>query len=295
LGIVSLISLWLARSILLPLEAMRRAAAGIAGGDLSQRVVTGRNDELGELAGAFNSMTGRLQHTLQQQRDFVANASHELRTPLTTIRLRVEALLGGARNDPVMANRFLDEIDSELERLNRLVDELLSLSRAEAGAEVLRKERVNLSRLLSRAVASFEPRAQAAGITLSLDAAPEVPAVAASPAHIRQVIDNLLDNALKYSAGGGVIAISCRGVEDRVVVAVTDTGQGIPARDLPHVFERFYRADRARSRGSRARGSGLGLSIVRSVISAHGGEVSIDSQEGKGTSVRFTLPVWAST
>jgi two-component system sensor histidine kinase BaeS len=154
-------------------------------------------------------------------------------------------------------------------------------------------EKVDLPLLLGEAMATFWPRAEAGGVTLTMDAAPQLPEVKASPPHVRQVIDNLLDNALKYSSSGGLVTVSCRPANEQVIVSVTDTGQGIPSKDLPHVFERFYRSDRSRSRASAEEGTGgLGLAIVRSIVNAHGGQVSIDSQEGKGTTVRITLPVY---
>jgi two-component system sensor histidine kinase VicK len=219
-----------------------------------------------------------------------------LRTPLTTIKLRVEALLGGARHDPAIADRFLHEIEGEVDRLSRLTDDLLTLSQVEVSAETLKMERLDLPDLLYQSIAAFRPHAEAAQITLAMDVGPGLPTVHASPSQIRQVIDNLLDNALKHSSGGDVVTVSCRPVNGQVAVFVTDTGQGIPARDLPYVFDRFYRVDKSRSRVGHSNGTGgLGLSIVRSVVTAHGGQVSIDSQEGKGTTVRFTLPVYGKT
>jgi len=288
-----LVSLWLAKGILEPVRALQQAAGRMAAGDLGQRISIDRGDELGRLGQFFNLLAARLQRLIEQQEDFVANASHELRTPLTTIKLRVEALLGGARHDPAIAERFLSEIESELDRLSHLIDDLLTLSQVEVGLETLKMEKVDLPLLLGEAMATFWPRAEAGGVTLTMDAPPQLPPAKASPPQIRQVIDNLLDNALKHSSSGGVVSISCRPSNGQVIVSVTDTGQGIPAADLPHVFERFYRADRSRSRASGSGSTGgLGLSIVRSIVTAHGGEVSIDSQVGKGTTVRFTLPVY---
>jgi signal transduction histidine kinase len=263
----------------------------MAAGDLDQRIYANGSDELGQLGQAFSRMAERLQHMMDQQRNFVANASHELRTPLTTIKLRIEALQGGARHDPTIAERFMVEIGGEINRLSHLIDNLLALSDAEAGLSTWEMEPLDLKSLLSQSVTAFSPQAETGGITLTMDTAPQLPAVKASAHQIRQVVDNLLDNALKYSSPGDVITVSCRPAKESVVVSVTDTGQGIPANDLSRVFDRFYRADKARSRLEAPSGTGLGLSIVRSVVEAHGGEVSIDSQEGKGTSVRFTLPI----
>jgi signal transduction histidine kinase len=289
-----LVSLWLAGSILGPVKALQQAAGRMAAGNLEQRIPVTRNDELGQLSQAFNLMAARLQRLIEQQEDFVANASHELRTPLTTIKLRVEALMGGARRDPAIADRFLAEIQSEVDRLARLSDDLLALAHVEAGLDTLRMEKVELPFLLNEAMITFRPRAEAGHITLTMEAVPQLPAVKASRPQIRQVIDNLLDNALKYSSSGDVVTVSCRQLNGQVAVSVTDTGQGIPTADLPHVFDRFFRVDKAHSRSSGILGTGgLGLSIVRSVVTAHGGQVSIDSQEGKGTTVRFTLPVHA--
>jgi two-component system OmpR family sensor kinase len=295
LTIAVVVSLWLAKSILEPIRLLQQAAGHMAAGNLEQRIKIDRNDELGKLGQSFNLVAARLQRLIEQQEDFVANASHELRTPLTTIKLRVEALLGGARHDPAIAERFLSEMESELDRLSHLIDDLLTLSQVEVGLDTLNKEKVDLPLLLGEAMATFWPRAEAVGVTLTMDAPPQLPPVKASPPHIRQVIDNLLDNALKYSSSGGLVTVSCRPANGHIVVSVTDAGQGIPAEDLPHVFERFYRSDLSRSRPSGSgRTGGLGLAIVRSIVTAHGGDVSINSQEGKGTTVRFTLPVYAS-
>jgi signal transduction histidine kinase len=284
-------SLWLAKGILEPIRALRQAAVNMAAGDLDQRIYANGSDELGQLGQAFSRMAERLQHMMDQQRNFVANASHELRTPLTTIKLRIEALQGGARHDPTIAERFMVEIGGEISRLSHLIDNLLALSDAEAGLSTWEMERLDLKSLLSQSVTAFSPQAETIGITLTMDTEPQLPAVKASAHQIRQVVDNLLDNALKYSSPGDVITVSCRPAKEGVMVSVTDTGQGIPADNLSRVFDRFYRADKARSRLEGPSGTGLGLSIVRSVVEAHGGEVFIDSQEGKGTSVRFTLPI----
>jgi two-component system OmpR family sensor kinase len=287
-----IVSLWLAKGILEPVRVLQQAAGRMAAGNLEQRISIERNDELGGLAQAFNLMAARLQRLVEQQEDFVANASHELRTPLTTIKLRVEALLGGARHDPAIAERFLSEMESELDRLSHLIDDLLTLSQVEVGLDTLKMEKIDLPLLLGEAMATFWPRAEAVGVALTMDAPPQLPPVKASLPQIRQVIDNLLDNALKYSSSDGLVTVSCRPLNGHIAVSVTDTGQGIPAEDLPHVFERFYRSDRSRSRSSGPGGAGgLGLAIVRSIVTAHGGQVSINSQEGKGTTVRFTLPV----
>jgi two-component system sensor histidine kinase VicK len=258
----------------------------MAAGDLDQDIANAGGDETDDVVRALEAMAVRMQDLVQQQKDFIANASHQLRTPLTTIKLRVEALVGGARNDEAVASRFLTEIEGEVDRLSHLVDELLTLSRVEAGIETLKMERVNLGLVLGQTVVAFHPRAEAAGVTLTLDTAPGLPAARASASHVRQVMDNLLDNALKHTPAGGLVTVSCRLVNGLLAVLVTDTGQGIPAQDLPHVFDRFYRGRST----SRAAGSGLGLAIVRSIIEAHRGEVTLESQEGKGTSVRFTLP-----
>lgn len=294
-----LISSWFARSLTQPLSRITRAASGMAAGDLSQRIHIRSPQELSELGGAFNFMAERLARVMQDQRTFVANAAHELRTPLTVIRLRAEALRDGAQSDPQIAAEFLGNIETETERLSLLVDELLDLSRIETGVRELRREEIDLAEIAHRAVEDLQSRAQEASVAVVFS--PEnLPPVNADPGQMRQVFLNLMGNAVKFTPPGGTVTLSSSliksgsnfGPGNWVVWQVRDTGIGIADEDLPHIFERFYRGDKARVRPPQARaeaGAGLGLAIVKSIMDVHGGRVWAESEKGKGTVISIAL------
>ncbi len=220
--------------------------------------------------------------------EFVANVSHELRTPLTAIRGYLETLLGGALEERDNARRFLEIVFRHTERLGRLLDDLMDLSNIELGKVTLKREPTDLSEVLDSALAIMRPRAEAKGITLSLDVAPDLPPVRADRDRLSQILINLVDNAVKFTPAGGRITVTASPRDETVEVAVADTGVGIPSTDLPRITERFYRVDKARSR--ELGGTGLGLAIVKHLVQAHGGALRIESELGKGTTVRFTLP-----
>jgi two-component system phosphate regulon sensor histidine kinase PhoR len=223
--------------------------------------------------------------------EFVANLSHELRTPLTAIRGYLETLLEGGLDERDNARRFLEIVFRHTERLGRLLDDLMDLSNIELGKVTLEVEPTDLREALEPVLAIMRPRAEAKGITLSLDVAPDLPPVRADRDRLSQVLINLVDNAVKFTAEGGRVSVTAAALDKMVEVAVADTGAGIPSTDLPRITERFYRVDKARSR--ELGGTGLGLAIVKHLVLAHGGELKIDSELGKGTTVRFTLPVSA--
>ncbi len=307
------VSLWLARGIIRPLKEMTEAAVQIAEGDLERRIVVQTDDELGQLGRTFNHMAGRIAQMIAQQKEFVANASHELRTPLTTIRLRVEALLDGAKDDAEVAVPFLQEIEAETDRLSRMVNELLDLSRYDAGLVALHRVPVSVPDLVDDVIVSLEPQAQQKEVRLNTDFSPGLNPVLLDADKIRGVLVNLVGNALKFTPQGGTVLVRVRqgnaadlreagaqyGAPNNApaspplnghwtVVSIGDTGPGIAPQDLPHIFERFYRTDKARSR--QVGGTGLGLAIVRSVVDAHGGQVWVQSEVGKGATFSFALP-----
>ena len=224
------------------------------------------------------------------RRDFVANVSHELRTPLSVIKGYVETLVDSHETMPITdRDKFLKTIQRHADRLNSLLEDLLVLSRLESGQPGLARERVDIARLLSDAMEDIRARLSAAGHRLELAVDPALPAISADPLKIGQVVDNLVSNALKYTPIGSGIAISARIEEvDTIEFAVRDNGPGIPEEDLPHVFERFYRVDKGRSREKG--GTGLGLSIVKHIVQLHGGRVWVESRIGVGTTFYFTLP-----
>jgi signal transduction histidine kinase len=232
-------------------------------------------------------MTASLRAADQAKTAFVADVSHELRTPLTVIKGTVETLQDGALDDLDAREGFLASMANEIERLIRLVNDLLVLTRADAGALNLQPQPVNLGDLARARVEHLAGIAARRDIRLRVVA--ESPALAlADPDRIAQVLDNLLDNAIRYSRPGEQVTVAVAPAGGEVTSSVADTGPGIPARHLPFIFDRFYRADAARSR-SRG-GSGLGLSIARALVLAHGGQIAAQSVEGQGTTLTFRLP-----
>jgi signal transduction histidine kinase len=219
------------------------------------------------------------------RRDFVVNASHELKTPAASIQAAAETLLDAVRSDPASVPRFATTLEREAARLSRIVADLLDLSRLEAGGEL--EEHVKLDSLVMEEARRFEDRAREAQLTLDVRTDP-VPAVRGSERDLALLVDNLIDNAIRYTPAGGTVDVTLGPSNDQVRLRVVDSGIGIPQRDLSRVLERFYRVDRGRSR--RTGGTGLGLSIVRHVAENHGGSVSLDSEVGRGTTVDVVIP-----
>ena len=288
--VATALAIGLSRRLVKPVREMEQASLAIAGGDLDQRVPVETADELGALARAFNDMVEALRRMMTQQRLFVANASHELRTPLTNIKLRSEALLGQAGSDPAVARRYLLEIDREADRLARLASTLLDLSSLdEAGARLV-LEPMDIIPTLRSVVETMQLRATQAGLTLTADLPAHLPAYI-FPEDVETIVVNLLDNAAKYAPPGGQVRLLAREQDGRCLIRVEDTGPGIPPEDLSHVFERFYRADKARSRtaGGIGSGAGLGLSIVKELVEHNGGSIRAESVVGQGTAFEISL------
>lgn len=228
------------------------------------------------------------------RRDFVSNISHELRTPLASLRAVVETLQDGALEEPTVAHRFLDRAERELDTLTQMVEELLELSRIESGEVPLRLEPTVVSELIFDALDRLRPQAERERIEVKVQIADDVPLVSADSERMRRVVANLLHNAIKFTPERGNIQIAARlndGVKPdaEVIFSVRDNGTGIAVDDLPRIFERFYKSDRARTRGQG--GTGLGLAIARHLVEAHGGRIWAKSKEGKGSTFFFTLPV----
>lgn len=221
------------------------------------------------------------------RQDFVSNVSHELRTPLASLKALAETLQEGALEDLPAAHRFISRMETEIDTLTQMVQELLELSRIESGLVPLKRTAIHPLDLLNPSVERMRLQAVRAGITLEMDCPDDLPDVSADPDRIEQVMINLLHNAVKFTPPGGSIRVSVKPEKERVVVEVHDTGVGISDEDLPRIFERFYKADRARS----AAGTGLGLSIVKHIIEAHGGTIWVESLLGKGSSFFFSLPL----
>jgi two-component system, OmpR family, phosphate regulon sensor histidine kinase PhoR len=224
----------------------------------------------------------------QMRTEFVSNVTHELRTPLTAIRGFAETLLEGALDDPDAAHHFVEIIKRESDHLGHLIEDLLDLSRIESGKLKVRKEPVDLATLAAETVGRLAEKAQGLGVQLNLAFPEGLPVISGDPARLAQVLINLVDNGLKYTPAGGSVTVSAEEAGPFLKVTVRDTGVGIPKADLPRIFERFYRVDKARSRATG--GTGLGLSIVKHIVDAHGGSISCVSDVGQGAVFTFTLP-----
>jgi two-component system OmpR family sensor kinase len=278
---------WLAGRALAPVGRMASAARRISAANLDDRIeVANPRDELGRLAVTLNDMIQRLAGALASLRQFTADAAHELMTPLASIRTEAEVTLQALRT-PEQYAETLASIVEEADRLARLADRLLTLAREDARAPSEMRP-VALDALLRDAAEWARPLADRAGISLSLAALPPA-VVAGDPDRLRPAFDNLLDNAIKYNQPGGTVHLSSRLDAGRVVVAITDTGIGIPGVALPRIFDRFYRVDPSRSR--RTGGTGLGLSIARAIVRSHGGTIEAMSTTGRGTTFTVSLPV----
>ena len=219
------------------------------------------------------------------RRDFVANVSHELRTPLASIRLLIETLLAGARDDPAVSGRMLNQVIAEVDALTQLAQELLDLSMIESGQLPMKIAGANIGEMVEEQLIHFEPQAKQKGIALKNSVPIELEAEI-DQKMIGRVLGNLIHNALKFTPDGGKITIGASAGADKITVSVIDTGVGIPHEDLPRIFERFYKVDRVRGKS----GTGLGLAIARHVVEAHGGRIWAESAPGKGATFYFTLP-----
>ncbi|HUV90167.1 MAG TPA: HAMP domain-containing sensor histidine kinase [Anaerolineae bacterium] len=284
-----LLALLVSRSVAAPLRRVASAAQALARGKAGTRAPVSGPAEVQDLARSFNTMAERVEAARRSQRDFVANVSHELKTPLTSIQGFSQALLDGTASTPETTARAAHVIHDEAERMRRMVDELLTLARFDAGEVVMARERLELGPLLQACVERMAPQAQAAGVALERDV-PEPLSVAGDGDRLAQVFINLLDNALTHTPTGGKVTLAARRAERTSVVevTVTDTGTGIPAEALPRLFERFYQVDQARPRG---RGAGLGLAIVKEIVEAHGGTIVAESVVGLGSRFTVRLPM----
>lgn len=282
----------LARAIARPLERLTAAARALGSGDLSARAGVDRADEVGELGRAFDEMAGRLERLLRQEKELLANVSHELRTPLSRIRVALDL---AAEGDMERARRFLGEIATDLSEVERLVEDILTAARLDlaqgrpGSGMPLRREPIEGAELVARAAERF--RAAHPGRTLEVAAGEGLPALDADAALLRRALDNLLDNAAKYSDQAQPVALSARAEGGALVLEVRDRGIGIDPADLPRLFTPFYRTDRSRARGTG--GVGLGLALAKRIVEAHGGTIAVESAPGEGTTMRLRVPAAA--
>lgn len=294
IGVGSLIvGYMLSRGMSRPLVGLTAATRAVAAGDLSVRVPVRHPGELGELASAFNQMAEDLARADELRRNLTADVAHELRTPLSVIRGKLEGVLDGVYP---ATPEHLEPILEEAELLTHLVEDLRLLALAEAGQLALERRPMDVGDLLRDAHVNFSPQASDRGVTLALDLPLELPEVMADWRRIAQVLGNLLTNALRHTPEGGCVTLSAAVAPPlaggagggMVEVTVADTGTGIPPKDLPYIFERFWRGEKSRSRIGGE--TGLGLAIARQLVEMHGGTISVESTPGEGSRFRFTLP-----
>ena len=287
-GVALLFARWFARGMTQPLRDMAGAARRMEVGNYEVRVVTRSRDEVGQLAHAFNRMSGELARLEESRRDLVANVSHELKTPIAAIRAHLENLLDGVEDpDPHTLGVML----AQTERLGRLVEQLLDLSKLESGEVPLQRAEVPLEPLVRQVVSEIEVASAGKEVRIQQEIADDLPMLDADAERVHQVLFNLVDNAVRFVPQGGAVTIGAHRRNGGVEISVADNGVGIPREHLPRLFERFYRGDTARARGDG--GTGIGLAIARSVVEAHGGTIRAQSEPGIGSVFTFDLPVSA--
>jgi len=277
------------RRLSAPIQALTLAARRLGRGDFSQRINLKAKGELGEVTQAFNSMASDLERAEELRRNMVADTAHELRTPLSNIRGHIEAIRDGVVEPDATALRSLDE---EVTLLTRLVNDLQELALADAGELKLICQAEDISKPINQAVAAVKTKAAAKGVKVSIHLPDKLPLVYIDAQRISQVLLNLLENAVDHTAKGDSIEVGVRPQNSWVEISVTDTGEGIPPKDLPNIFERFYRVDKSRARATGGRG--LGLTIAKYLVEAHGGRIEAQSKPGKGSRFWFTVPVYES-
>jgi signal transduction histidine kinase len=294
-GIAMSLGFFVAVALTDRISAVCRGAEAIAEGDLAARVPVEGKDEVSHLARTFNQMAERLQEADRQQReldtlrrDLIAWVGHDLRTPLASTRVIVEALADGVIDDPETAQRYLRTAQRDIQSLTLLIDDLFDLAQMDAGGLKLERQPASIADLIADTVESFAALARQQGITLRGSAEPGADPALVDARQIGRVLANLVGNAVRHTPEGGAITVHAGSADGCVQIDVTDTGQGIAAADLPHVFERFYRGEKSRSRATG--GSGLGLAIAKAIVDAHGGQIAVESRPGQGARFSFFLP-----
>ncbi len=285
-GIILLMVLsgmYFVRSIVVPVRELCSVAQSYAEGDFVHRIEKRRDDELGELADAINYMAQELDNTDRMQNEFISSVSHELRTPLTAIKGWSETALQ-MPDDPETVQKAMRVITGETQRLSEMVEELLDFSRIQDGRLILQKQNCDILAELGEAVLIYGERAKKLGIELEYNEPEMLSPVFGDPSRLRQVFINIIDNAVKYSNEGGTITVNAKQERNEIVVSVSDTGVGISAEDLPKIKTKFYKANQTR------RGSGIGLAVANEIIEMHNGSLIINSEQGRGTTVKIVLP-----
>ena len=275
-------------SLTAPIKAMTSAIRRMGKGDLTARVKVHASGELKELADSYNAMAEKIENFDQSRSQFVQNASHELKTPLATMKLLLENLIYQPDMPSELRAEFMQDMNHEIDRLSGIITDLLTLTKMDSEETAIKHEKFDFTELCIGAVHALQPAAEKNRLTLTMDVAKDV-TLQGDESKLGQVIYNLIDNAIKYTPEGGSVHVTMKADGRNAVFAVRDTGVGIPEEDAKHIFDRFYRVDKARSRETG--GTGLGLSIVRQMVQLHRGEIKVDSVFGKGSTFTVTLPL----
>lgn len=284
--IAFIVAFILTRQIIKPLKKMRNAAKSIAAGNFNERISITSNDEIGQLAESFNSMTESLNELENMRSSFISDVSHELRTPMTIISGFIEGVLDGTIPEEEK-NKYLATVLEEVKRLSRLVSELLEASRLEQGKIKIEKQNVDMNRMVAESVFNYEQQLTEKKINVNLQLDENECMALADKDSIKRVMINLIDNAIKFTPESGNISVSTQHTDKKVYVSIENSGDGISKEDLRHIWERFYKTDKSRSHDKK--GVGLGLHIVKTIISQHGGEIYAESEEGKFARFTFIL------
>lgn len=294
--LATLLSLFFSQMLSKPLVKMNKIALEMANGNYTNRVDIQSNDEIGLLASSLNRLSSQLQEKIRQleaqeqiRREFVTNVAHEIKTPLTIMQGFTETMVDGLVKDEQERNSYLHHILDEITRLKRLVDDVLNLKRMEEGHFDFDKEPCDFNHIIEKVVHKFSQLIEERRIHFKVTVEKELPKVTCNSDRMEQVLINLMDNAIRHTPEGGTITLDVKKGAHQLHIQVSDTGAGIPSDDLPMIWERFYKADKSRTRGKG--GTGLGLAIVKKIIEAHGGEIKVQSSLNQGTSFSILLPI----
>jgi signal transduction histidine kinase len=286
-GMAMVLGYFLSSAITERITVLQQAAHQLAKGNRNARIAVSGRDEVAELSSAFNQMADQLQEAEQNRADLIAWVSHDLQTPLTSIQAILEALKDGIVEDPEVQQRYLATAQREVRALSSLIDDLFQMAKIDAGGLTLDRSANSLSDLISDTLESFSHLAEQQNVRLEGKVEAGIDPVFMDTQRIGRVLNNLVGNALRHTPPEGEVQIKARRVRGNVEICVSDTGEGIPEEDLPHIFESFYRGEKSRSR--KTGGAGLGLAISRGIIQAHGGDIRVESTPGKGTAFIFTF------
>ena len=281
------LALVLSQVLTRPITELSRTMRKMGKGDLSVRASVRGSGELRELAENYNSMAAQLERLDKTRNQFVSNASHELKTPLATMKIMLESLIYQPEMPKELQEEFMQDMNHEIDRLTGIITDLLTLTRMDTGEAELKRETVNLSTLTEETVRLLMPAAEKRGQILTAQVEDGL-TLEGDPIKLNQILYNLMDNAMKYTPDEGTVTVTLRREDDAIVWRVRDNGVGIPEEDLDHIFDRFYRVDKARSRETG--GTGLGLSIVKQLVTMHGGTISVESEAGKGSEFVVSFP-----